>query len=177
MRFDDGENKVLVIRKHWIVFFGNLLLAAFGAVLPIIILRILPAELFTSVLPGSSAGPVSAFLYFVWLLFLWLFLFALWTLYYLNVWIVTNRRIIDVDQKGLFSREIAAARIENVQDVTINTHGILQTLFDFGTLTIHTASGSPDFHISNAAHPNLVRQKILAIHDIAIAKREPNPLK
>ena len=163
MRFDDGEQAVVVIRKHWLLFAGSIITIALAAWLPLVLVRMLPAGIF-SFIPAQIGEPTLAFVYMAWLLLLWLLLFALWTNFYLNIWIVTDRRVIDIIQRGLFSRELATTRLEKVQDVTIDTEGLLATVFDFGTLTIHTAGLDSDFIITDAAHPNRAREKILDAH-------------
>ena len=173
MRFDDGEETVVVIRKHWLIFVGAIFIIAVFTVVPYVLLHLLPNGIFSS-LPASVAGPTTAFLYLLWLLILWVALFAFWTNYYLNIWVITNRRIIDIVQKGLFSRELITARLEKVQDVTVDMEGILQTLFHFGTITIHTADDMTNIVITNAAHPNRARALILSAH-AALLERAIQP--
>ena len=163
MRFDDGEQSLYVIRKHWIVFFGNVLLIAISAVLPALIMRFIPNAVWSNI-SLARVGPLIAFAYFMWLLFLWIALAVTWTMYYLNVWIVTNTRVIDIHQKGLFSRELLTARLEKIQDVTIDTEGLLQTIFGFGTITIETAGEDDNFIITNATHPEEARKNIMGAH-------------
>jgi len=140
-------------------------------VLPYVMLSFLPLGIMLASVPIAIVGPTLAFLYITWLLVLWIGIFMCWTLYYLNVWIVTNERIIDVHQRGLFSRELLTAELERVQDVTVDTEGIIQTLFGFGTLTIHTAGEGTNFIITNAMHPLEAREKIMEEHDNCIAGR------
>ena len=163
MRFDEGEDLIYVVRKHWLVFAGNVLVIAFGAILPIIVLRLLPGGVL-SALSLQNAAELLAFLYVLWLLFLWQMFFILWTTYYLNVVVVTNQHIIDIRQGGLFSRELTTARLEKVKDVTIDTEGLLQTIFRMGNLTIETAGESENIKITQAADPERARKAILGAH-------------
>jgi len=165
MTFNEGEEEVWVVRKHWLVFVMQMIVAAVGAVLPYVLLRIVPLGSLLASVPNAVAGPLLAFGYMTWLLILWVGLFYGWTMYYLNVWIVTSERIIDVHQRGLFSRELLTAELERVQDVTVDTEGLFQTLFDYGALTIHTAGEGSNFIITAAAHPSIAREKIMAEHD------------
>ncbi len=158
-----------VVRKHWLIFMGQLIATLFGAVMPYILLSFLPLNLMLPFMSADMLKEVLALLYITWLLCLWMAIFFAWTMYYLNVWIVTNERIIDIHQRGLFSRESLTAELERVQDVTIDTEGILQTLFGFGTLTIHTAGEGSNFIITNARNPIEAREKIMAEHDNCIA--------
>jgi Bacterial PH domain len=60
--------------------------------------------------------------------------------YYLSVQIVTSERIIDVDQQGLFRREVNELPIDNIQDVTHSQNGFFSTIFNFGNVVVQTAS-------------------------------------
>ncbi len=173
MRFDDGEKMVTIIRKHWIMLVAAAFMIAVGIVFPFVLLNILPSGLFSG-LSSAAAGPTVAFVYFLWLLFLWLALFTFWTNFYLNIWIITDRRIIDIVQRGLFSRELITARLEKVQDVTVDTEGILATVIGYGTIHIHTADEKADIIITNATHPNEAREKILSAH-AALLERSMQP--
>lgn len=76
---------------------------------------------------------------------------VLWADYYLDVWIITTKRLIDIRQSSLFSRQISEFQIDRVQDVTIDIHGIIPTLLKFGNLRVETASAS-SFTIEDAPH-------------------------
>jgi ABC-type multidrug transport system fused ATPase/permease subunit len=88
IHLDPGENVLLEVRKHWIVFAGNALVLFFGALLPLAVYTILqifvPNILKMIVLPGNGAALVS-FLYILWVLFLWIIFFIEWTVYYFDV--------------------------------------------------------------------------------------------
>ena len=86
-----------------------------------------------------------------------LFAFVLWTNYYLDVWILTSERIIDINQKNLFSRVISEFPINRVQNVSIEVHGVIETLLKFGDLKVETAGHGGGFTIRDA--PNLYEAK------------------
>ena len=60
--------------------------------------------------------------------------------FYLSLQLVTNDRIIDIDQKGIFKREVNELAISNIQDVTYKQNGIVQSLLGFGEVIIKTSS-------------------------------------
>ena len=88
-----------------------------------------------------------------------------WTLYYLDVWIITDKRIIDIEQKGIFNREISTFRTDNIQDVTIEIRGIIGTFLKFGDIHIETASENNSFVIREALNPERVKEVILKQHN------------
>ena len=52
--------------------------------------------------------------------------------YYLDTWIVTTERVIDINQRGLFNRTAAEMHIALVQDATTEVRGMLGTFLDYG---------------------------------------------
>ena len=156
-----SEHMVLKFRKHWFV----LLQKSLGTAVSVILVPLILASIAYSGLDLSTLLPPSltTFLTLWWLLVVWLALAIIWTNYYLDLWLVTDKRLISVDQTGLFYREVTTLPFANVQDVTIEQRGILQTLLNFGTLTVQTAGPTTNnMIIRGVARPNVVRDKIIA---------------
>lgn len=167
---DPGETIVLEVRRHWFVFLWNIILAIFFAVLPPIIFAIAVAAL---PIPEELAAfignyfSVLLFAYSIWLLFVWLVLFIQWTNYYLDVWHITQKRIIHVNQKGIFHREVSNLRFDKIQDISIEVRGFLQTFFNYGNLQVQTAAeDSSSFYMQHASKPEEVRRIIFSRHNV-----------
>lgn len=97
----------------------------------------------------------------LYLLIVWILLFQDWIDYYLDAIILTNERIVHVEQKGVFNREVSQLALDRIQDVTIETKGILSTLFGYGTITIESAGEQENFIINNVPHVEQVQSTIL----------------
>lgn len=165
LHLEEGESVILEVRKHWIVFVGQATALLFSALLPFILLTL--AKMFKISLPQFDIpGNVSAlflFFYLLWLLALWILFFLDWTKYYLDVWYVTEKRIIAIDQRKIFYREVSNLRFDKIQDVTIDVHGFIPTLLNFGNIQVQTASeDSTEFFMSSVRHPENVRKIIFA---------------
>ena len=83
-----------------------------------------------------------------------------WTTYYMDIWVITNRRIIDIDYLRLFDRNIAMVRFERVQDVTTHVQGIVGTLLRYGSVVVQTAGSDREFVIDQIANPEALRDVI-----------------
>ena len=105
------------------------------------------------------------FFYSAWLLTLWMGVFNSWTNYYLDVWIVTNRRIITIDQKGFFRRSVSSFKLEKLQDITVEIQGIIATLLDYGSVNAETASHTDEFDARGLPHPREIKSVILRAID------------
>ncbi len=154
------------IRRHWF----TLVLDA----LPLVLLALLPlllpafANYLKLPLPAiPHLAPLLAVLYSFWLLFLWLIFFIRWTIYYLDVWVITNKRLIDINQKWFFNREVLNCRLDRVQDIYIDVRGLLPTLIGYGDIRVETASESGSLVLKTCAHPEKIRQLIADLHDQA----------
>lgn len=77
------------------------------------------------------------------------FVIASWISFYYNVLVVSDERIVDIAQVGLFNRTINELVFEQIEDVSAQTRGFLNTLFDSGSLEIQTAGSQRHFTISD----------------------------
>ena len=157
---------VAEVRKHWFIFLLELLPFAILAAVPLLALFLfsfLPPETraFFEKEP-SLADPWIRFSLGIWWLFLWLGAFNTFTAYYLDAWLLTNRRIVDIDQLGFFSRQVSSFLLDRVQDVTTDIHGFLATVIDFGNIQVETASAAQHFVIKGISNPRHLRDLILA---------------
>ena len=89
----------------------------------------------------------------------------MWTDYYLDVLIVTNNRIFDITQEGLFKRTSSSFRIDKIQNVTVDQKGIIETLFDFGTIKLETAGEREDFVASYITNPYEIKKFVNEMQD------------
>lgn len=111
----------------------------------------------------------ASFLFSLWLVFLWIILFIEWTDYSLDVWVITNKRILDIDQQGLFRRDIASVEIQNVQDVKVTVSGMLAMFFKVGDIHLQTAGVQKEFILRDAKNAEKVREVIFhVLQDIKV---------
>lgn len=163
LHLDEGEKVILEVRKHWVVFAEHALGLVLTALFPFglyLLAQTFAPNLINLSLPGNQYA-LFVFLYCIWLLVLWLSFFVNWTKYYLDVWYVTEKRIIAIDQRRIFNREVSNIRFDKVQDVTVMVRGFVATLLDFGNLKVQTASeDTRDFFMTVVRHPQEVRRII-----------------
>ncbi|OGF25236.1 hypothetical protein A2331_06005 [Candidatus Falkowbacteria bacterium RIFOXYB2_FULL_34_18] len=96
-------------------------------------------------------------------LFTWLFFFFSFIDYYLDVWIITDKRIIDIQQRGFFSRIISELKIFRIQDVTSEIQGAIPTLLKYGEVFIQTAGTDQRFKFHEVPDPNGIRDIIIKL--------------
>ncbi|MBP9695193.1 MAG: PH domain-containing protein [Candidatus Magasanikbacteria bacterium] len=87
----------------------------------------------------------------------------MFTTFYLDVSVITNDRIVDIEQLGLFANSTGELDLFRIQDVTSEVKGIFATLFDYGTVFITTASNNSNIILHNIHHPNNIRNALIRL--------------
>lgn len=90
-----------------------------------------------------------------------LFFYSYFVTFYLDMWVITNDRLVDVRQVSLFSRTIAEVDLYQIQDVTSEVNGVFASIFDYGNVYLQTAGPVPRFVLYNVPNPHRLRQIIL----------------
>ncbi len=155
----DGEHLELYLRRHWIYLVNHYALY--------LLMALIPVGLYffgVRVLPQLLEQPIAfAFLFLlgsIYYLYIVLFFYATYIDYYLDVWIVTNKRIIAIEQKGLFNRTTSETELERVQDVTASQKGFFATFFTYGDITVQTAAERIQFVFKQVDNPFEVQGKV-----------------
>ncbi|MBP9763214.1 MAG: PH domain-containing protein [Candidatus Pacebacteria bacterium] len=159
INFEKDEYVIFEVRKHWFTLFSPALLILVGSILPIFIYSIFSA-LPIAIESDKPLIVLFLFLYSIWILALWVISFVIWTDHYLDVWIITNKNLIDVEQRGIFHREITTTRLTRIQDINSEVQGMFQTFLNFGDLTIQNAGTDRKFTIKGVEDPANVRENI-----------------
>jgi signal transduction histidine kinase len=84
-----------------------------------------------------------------------------WVSWYFSVFIVSDKRLIQITQKGFFNRSVIDMGLNQIQMVNYQVAGLQQTLLGFGTITMQTFVG--DLVIHEIHHPDRIQKKILEI--------------
>ena len=150
------EKVILLLRRHWFV------LVPAGVLIFILILAPFAACLFFRI-SLDTLGLTSLYWFgvAVYFIFLWQITFYRLTMYLLDVWIVTDRRIIDSQQKGFFSRVVSETKINKVQDVSTEVHGLIPTFLNFGNVEVQTAGTEEKFVFRQVPAPEEVRKAVM----------------
>lgn len=155
------EKIVLTCRRHpitfvpYFIFFLLLLAAPFG-------LYWLVNNSSLSSFWQHPAGYALAILgVSVYYLSCYLFFYTNFVTFHLDMWIVTNDRLLDMEQKSLFSRVISELDLYQIQDATSEVSGLFPSIFNYGNLSLQTAGAVDRFIFKSVANPNKLRQLIL----------------
>jgi hypothetical protein len=160
-----GENVVVGIRKHWLIFLMQTSGLILGAIIPLLLLPFYRSFFSAIATPGENFQSLVLFFVGFWLLLMTVAFFVVLTGYYLDILVITNQRVIDVDQVGLFARDVATAPLEKIEDVKIEVLGVFATFFKFGNIHIQTASEEREIVIKGIRYPEYARDVIMKAYE------------
>lgn len=148
------ELVLLMIRQHPIVnvpwiFITILLLLAPIVFLPFVpILNFFPAKFHFVAYIG-------------WYLMVFGYALEQFLVWFFNIYILTDERVIDMDFYNLLFKRVSEAKIERIEDITTVNSGLLQSIVDFGDVQIQTSAEIPEIEFEKIPHPDRV-QKLLS---------------
>lgn len=147
-QFDD-EEVLFVFRKHPIVMRKGLILGMLAILLGSLVVFWQPtyAAFALGVLGGMVLGAI--------------LMIPGWITWYFSVFIVTDKRLIQITQKGFFHRSVIDMGLNQIQMVNYQVAGLQETLLGFGTIMMQTFVG--DLVIHEIAHPAKIQKKLLEI--------------
>lgn len=155
-QFDD-EEVLHVFRKHPIVMRKGLVLASVGLLVGPLVTLIMTYT--------NSKNPPTITFFFGSLalsLVLSIILFSpAWISWFYSLFIVTDQRLIQITQKGLFHRSVVDLGLNQIQMVNYEIAGLQETLLGFGTIMMQTYVG--DLIIHDVHHPAKLQKKLLTI--------------
>ena len=95
------------------------------------------------------------------MLAIWLYGFMIWIDYYFDIWVITSERIINIEQKGMFSRKASELRFQKIQDITTEVTGFLPTVFNYGDVRIQTAGTTEEFVFRTISDPYNIKNIVM----------------
>lgn len=154
-----NETVLAFCRKHWLVIIPHMLWLAMLGAIPFIIFWFRAkynfAEFISPVAYRIIAGlAIIAITYFLHTCFLRFFN------YYLQTFVVTNFRVVQLEQTLYFVRNRDSIDLREIQDIEIHQTGILKTIFNYGELVITLSSAHATKRIPFMPNPEYFFRKI-----------------
>jgi uncharacterized membrane protein YdbT with pleckstrin-like domain len=165
------EKLVLFLRQHPIVNVPWIVYSLLALVLPVIFIQIdLSFGLgFFSNIP-DSLFIAALIIYYVLILGYVVEQFLHW---YFNIYIVTNKHLVDVDFDSLLYRHITEVNLEDVESVKSKLMGVFASLFNYGDVKVETAAAHQAIDFIKVPKPDFVADRIQDL--VGEAKKEDNP--
>lgn len=156
------EHILRIIHRHWFDIFVQYLPVL--GVLLLILLSFLAMPFIFGTYTSEASVPIFFFLQTFILIILWIYCFLLWTDYYLDIWVITTDRVINIEQRGLFVRHISELQFSQIQDITTEVGGFFPTILNYGDVFAQTAAEETRFAFHNVPNPYEVRARLMEQH-------------
>lgn len=152
MRSD--EQIIAIIRHYWLTYLPSILLFLILLFLPFFLLFLLFSYGWWGV-AGFIILLLIDFYYGLKKLVIW----------YFDCWILTNQRVVDINQSGFFDRLVSEINYRDIQDVAYRIKGVSQTFFHYGTIQIQTKVGAVKLELNNIKKPEEAQTLILRLRE------------
>lgn len=156
------EKVIYTLRRHGITFLPYILTFVAMLLAPIAVYWLF-ASAFASTMQNPITFPIIVMVASAYFLSIFLFFYSFFAEFYLDSWIITNDRLVDVRQISLFARTVAEVDLYQIQDVSSEVHGFFKTIFNYGDIYLQTAGPIPKFIISSVHRPDKLRQAIIEL--------------
>jgi len=83
--------------------------------------------------------------------------------WYFNCGVITNMRVIDIDQRGLTNRVVSEVPYFKIDDVSYNIKGVKQTMFRYGNVVVAIKGYRSSVTLRNVASPAVIQELILEV--------------
>ncbi|MBP6981318.1 PH domain-containing protein [Candidatus Gracilibacteria bacterium] len=144
----------MTLHRHWIILVFHFF-SLFSLIASSIVLLAYQTSIVEIVGSAVYWGGISIY----WIIFL-TFILILWINDELDLFIITDTRVIGIEQISVLSRTVTEFSLDRVQEVNAHTAGIIQTLFGYGDVHIHTASDTSNIIVKYAPDPIESARKI-----------------
>lgn len=158
---NDKEYIIKGVRKHWVVF-RDPFLVGFFIPLVLIFLSFFISTPFLGLPEIISSKFSIAPIYLVPVFFLigfFIFIVKLY-LWYRTFYLITNERIIKIEQESIFSSKIHQMYLEKIQDAICKIPGLQATLYGYGDISIQGSSETAQITFMTVAKPKQLQQLI-----------------
>lgn len=158
-KLEQNEYVIIIARRHWFAPVLKTLGLLFSLLIPFFFSSLFISLSDTLKIIGNPTV-FSMIILIGWFFIVWNIAFIVWTNHFLDVLIITNLHILDIDQIGLWHREVSTVQLSKVQDISSKTEGIIASILDYGDIEIQSAGSLTNFIVKGVQKPDLLRQKM-----------------
>ena len=160
---EEDEQILLVVHKHWASLLGEAALTVVPGLTILWLLLLLRGLPLT--LADATVHAIITLLVPFCFLTLWTILAIQWTNYYLDMFVVTDRNIFYTTQMNFANRTVSQWNIHDVSHATVHFGGLIESFFNYGSLTIEGREEYNTVTIGGIPDPEYVAAVILKQDD------------
>ncbi|MCX6782130.1 MAG: hypothetical protein NTW66_03380 [Candidatus Magasanikbacteria bacterium] len=99
-------------------------------------------------------------------------IFRAWSSSKKNFWVITNRRLIDVEKHGLLDESISATALGEIKDVFVHKKGFGALFFDYGDITVDVFSDSYALTLHGVRQPQHFADQLTVMSRTVMRRRQ-----
>ncbi|KKP88069.1 MAG: hypothetical protein UR93_C0023G0023 [Berkelbacteria bacterium GW2011_GWA2_35_9] len=150
---EEDESVLLVTHQHPLTFTKESFILIISILILVIIFYL-----------QSGLGGIFSYVFIVLLLINGYLMLKRYIIWRNSVYVITDKRLIAVEQKSFFRRVMTEANLDKVQNVAHEINGFWQTIFNYGNVIIQTGGYSEkNMVLEQIHHPLAIQQKIMKI--------------
>ena len=149
---DDDEEVSGIYHQFWLAFFWHWLGGGIILLCPFFLLYLLLQW-------GAIGSAVLVVLFAIGVLWL----FRTWRIWYFSMLVMTDRRLVIIDQRGLLDRSVSQVNLDKINDISFRKRGVLQTIFDVGSLFIQISNSPDKIELKNIYDPSRRQQELFGL--------------
>ena len=173
----ENEHIVTVLRKHWIGMVGSVVAIIFLFIFFFVGIYFaqnnivnqgsiynesIQCNVADSITSNLATGAIIV-LGSIYLLSILGYAYVSWIDYYMDLFIITNERVLRLEQAVLFSQKISETSFQHIQDVSSQVRGFINSFLNIGTIYIETAGDRENFSFTHVKDPAAITAMILEL--------------
>ncbi|MBI4920055.1 PH domain-containing protein [Candidatus Azambacteria bacterium] len=164
----EADEKIIALfYRHWFVIFSTLAVFALLAIFPFAVYIFIQPWLISWDLTDFFIAAMLVY-FIIW----WNGLFYRITMYILDIWIVTDRRILDNEQHGFFHRTLSEMHSSKIQDISVEINGFIQSFLNYGSVKVQTAGRELKFIFKKVPDPAGLKRLLSEVYNARVAKHK-----
>lgn len=153
-----GEEILLIARQSLIPKSGKLILYAAWFLLPFFFLY-----------PLFRLGTWGVILFFALVISGMVLFWRLFHTWSHTLFLITDQRLIDVDQRAVFDRVVTETRFDQIEEVRYRMQGVLSMIFRYGTISVRLRGNAADVEFAHVRKPARIQE---LLNDLRKASHE-----
>lgn len=154
---DEGEKILEVAHRHALVLkFDSFKTFMFGVIFPTLLYLIFPQALFICI---------------VWWVIGFMGMLYHFIDWYFDAWLITNMGVIDIERNGLWERSSTRIEYHMIEGIGYTIKGFLQTIFNYGDITIDKLGAQTSVVLRDASSPKKVERKIMKYQEKFVSSK------
>lgn len=173
MHQEPDEHIELFLRQHWVTNLPWIITTFLGALLPLgmPLFKQFAETAFTINIPLKAEMSIVI----LWYMLILAFSLEHFLHWHFNIYIVTNKHLVDINFWNLLSRDITEVCLKDLQSAQSKITGITGSLFNFGDVTIETAAKGQSISFLAVPRPDFVADRIQNLQEEAVEEATNAP--